>query len=285
MLPVLLEFKIIKIYTFGVFLVLAFFWGTFLLWKLIRMTVHKEEEIFDGLFFSLASAIFFGRLTYVLLHFKDFGFDFFKFLLINGYPGLSLYGALLGGFIALYLFFLKKKIPFAETVDYFIPSVFLSLAFGKIGGFFSGSEVGTKTKFLLAVRYFGFDGHRHLTALYAGLLFFLGCYLSYRLIFEIRKEKYHKGFVFCFFAWFFALVNFSLGKIKQGNLYFDEVASMILLLTFSFYFLYYFRSPVINFLSRIINSSKNYGQKTYQNVHRLAKRKTGKRSEKNSSTD
>ena len=31
MLPVLLDLKFVKIYTFGVFLVLAFFWGAFFL--------------------------------------------------------------------------------------------------------------------------------------------------------------------------------------------------------------------------------------------------------------
>ena len=90
MLPVLLDLKFIKIYVFGVFLVLAFFWGSFILWKNIRLTSQKEDEIFDALFFSLSGGLFFSRLFYVILNFDKFGFDFLKFILINGYPGLSL---------------------------------------------------------------------------------------------------------------------------------------------------------------------------------------------------
>src|SRR3989339_411654 len=124
MLPVLLNLKVIKIYTFGVFLVLAFFWGSYLLWRLIRLTSFKEEEVFDGLFWGLAGGIFFGRLFYIILNFSDFGFDLFRYILINGYPGLSLYGSLFGGFLTLFFYCLSKKIKFLEVIDYYIPPIF-----------------------------------------------------------------------------------------------------------------------------------------------------------------
>src|SRR3990167_3956926 len=188
MLPVLLDLKFIKIYTFGVFLVLAFFWGSFILWKNIRLTSQKEDEIFDGLFLALGGGLFFSRLLYVILNYDKFGFDVLKFILINGYPGLSLYGALFGSFIILYLYFLYKKISFKDTADYFITPVFIGLALGKLGSFFSGSEVGTQTKFFLSIKYFGYDGLRHLTPLYEGILFAMAAYMSYRLLFQIRRE-------------------------------------------------------------------------------------------------
>src|SRR3989338_9939126 len=101
MLPVLLNVGFLKIYTFGVFLVLGFFWATFLLWKNIRLTSLKEKDVFDGLFISLLGALFFGRLVYVILNFKDFGFNLLKFILINGYPGISLYGLIFCRFLVL----------------------------------------------------------------------------------------------------------------------------------------------------------------------------------------
>src|SRR3990172_4726798 len=104
MLPVLLDLKYIKIYTFGVFLVLAFFWGSFVLWKNVRLTSQKEDGIFDALFLSVAGGLLFSRVVYVALNFEKFGFDILKFILINGYPGLSIYGALAGAFLTLYLY-------------------------------------------------------------------------------------------------------------------------------------------------------------------------------------
>ena len=136
MIPILFTVGGLKIYTFGVFLVLAFFWGLFLFWKNIRLTVYKEEEKFDSIFLSLAGSLLIGRLVYVILNFKDFGFNLLKFILINGYPGLSLYGVLIGGFLTLFLYFLIKKISFRETIDYYISPIFLALGLGKLGSFF-----------------------------------------------------------------------------------------------------------------------------------------------------
>jgi len=280
MLPVLLDLGFIKIYTFGVFLVLGFFWATFLLWKNIRLTSFKEEDVFDGLFLSLLGALFFGRLVYVILNFKDFGFNLLKFILINGYPGISLYGSVFGGLLVLYLFSNIRKINFNELIDYFVTPLFIALVFGKVGAFFSGVEIGTKTNFLLKIKYVGFDGFRHLVGLYEGLMFIIGVLIAYKILFEIRKERYYKGFLLKFFIWFLALTIFLFDKIKDNRLYFfgqslDFLVSLIILLTTSFHFVYYFRSGILSFI-------KNYGQKIFKTVRSRAKKKIGKGKEKKS---
>ena len=283
MLPVLLNVGFLKIYTFGVFLVLGFFWATYLLWKNIRLTSYKEEDIFDGLFTSIFGAIFFGRLVYVLLNFKDFGFNILKFVLINGYPGITFYGSIFGGLLVLYLFLNSRKLNFSDSIDYFITPLFVALAFGKIGAFFSGVEVGTKTNFLLKVRYVGFDGLRHLVGLYEGLLFIIGLFISYKILFEIRKERYYKGFLLKFFLWFLALTIFLFDKIKDNRLYYfgqslDFLVSLIILLTISFHFVYYFRSGILSFI-------KNYGQKIFKAVRIGSKKKVRGGREKKPQSD
>lgn len=259
MLPVLLSFGPLKIYTFGVFLTLAFFWGSFLLWKNIRLSSFKEETVFNGLFLSLAGGLFVSRLLYVILHFNKFGFDLLKFILINGYPGLSLYGFLAGGLGSYYLFCLSKKMKFEEFSTYFTSSIFLALGFGKLGSFFAAEEAGSKTKFILSIKYFGYEGLRHLTPLYESILFFLGAFISYKLLFEIRRQNYPQGFNLYFLIWYFALVYTLAEPLKQREkLLFDlslnGLLSILLLLTFSFYFLYYFRDLIFKFAQ--------YGKKT-----------------------
>ncbi len=290
MLPVLLDLKVVKIYTFGVFLVLAFFWGSFLLWKNIRLTQHKEEEIFDGLFLSLLGALFFGRLTYVLLNFKSFGLSLGKFILINGYPGISLFGSIVGGFIIAIFYLYLKKIKIVDTLDYCISPLFLALGLGKLGSFFAGAEVGTKTKMFLAVHYVGFDGGRHLTALYESLFFFFVAYWSYKMLFEIRRDVLRNGFLVAFFVWAFSLDNFVFDKIKINPLYFygfrfNWIISIVLLLTSSLYFLYYFKSSIGSKLGLINNLITGYGQKTIKVIHRRQKNKIGEGERKDSKTD
>ncbi len=247
MLPVLLDLKLIKIYTFGVFLVLAFFWGTFLLWSNMRLSSYKEEEVFDGVFLGLAGALFFGRLLYVILHFDKFGFSFLKFILINGYPGISLIGSVVGGLLVFHLYTMFHKMSFFKASDYFTSPLLLSIAIGKMGSFFSGVEVGLKTKFPIAVKYVGYDGLRHPAALYESILFFVGAFIAYRIMFSMRRETFQRGFSIFFFWWYFAIVLLAFSKLAVPqssvlNYDFNMIASLIILLTSTLYFIYYFRS-------------------------------------------
>lgn len=279
MLPVLLDLRFIKIYTFGVFLVLAFFWGSFILWRNIRLTSYKENEIFDGLFLSLFGSLFFARLVFVIFNFEKFGFNILKFILINGYPGLSLIGGLFGGFLFYYFYFKTKKIQFREAVDYLVTPVLVALTFGKLGSFFAGVDVGTRTKLPLAIRYIGYDGGRHLTAFYEFLFFAVGAYITYRLLFEIRKERYSHGFVFMFFCWYFALTYFVFDKLKVNHLYllgqsFNLVVSGLTLLTFTIYFVYYFRRSFLH-----------YAKTAFKKITKTALRQPSSGSKQNQETD
>jgi phosphatidylglycerol:prolipoprotein diacylglycerol transferase len=266
MLPILLDLGYFKIYTFGIFLVLAFFWGSFMLWKNVQLTSYKEHDIFDALFVSLISGLFFGRLAYVILHFNKFGFDVIKFILINGYPGINIYGGLAGAFFGFYLFVNSKKIKFIEIVDYVISPLFIALGFVKIGAFFSGAEVGTTTKFLVSVKYANYDGLRHLSAFYEGLLFLLGAYFAYKLLFNVRKQKITQGYVFTFFWWYTSLVIGLFSSLKANQTYvsgvnFAIVISGFILLTLSIYLLYYWRVVILQRLSSLISFSKKHGHK------------------------
>lgn len=249
MIPVLLNISGIKMYTFGAFLMLALFWGCYLLWSTTRLSSYKEENVFDGLFISLAFGLFIGRFIYVWLHFADFGFSITKFIFINGYPGMSLYGAIIGGVAAFYVYAVTHKMHFLEILDYFIPALFLSIAIGKLGGFFAGVEVGLKTDFILAVRYAGYDGYRHLSALYESLLFFSGTILAYKLLFQVRRGVLSPGIGIIFFCWYVAFISLLVDRTKEieSTIMSDSARMLVLatiLLTTSVYFIYYFRSKI-----------------------------------------
>lgn len=271
MLPVLVDLPFLKIYTYGVFLVLAFFWGTFLLWKNFLLTSYKEEEIFDCVFLSLAGGLLVSRIFYVAQHFDQFGFNVLKFMLINGYPGLTLYGFLVGFVLTLYLVMSVKKLKFTEAVDYFVPAAFLALGFGKVGAFFAGSEVGSKTNFLLRLKYVGADGMRHLTPLYEGIFFFAGAIIAYQLLFAIRRERFQKGTNFLFFSWYVALVYAVFDLLKASRVFifdslsFNALFSYILLLTLSSYFIYYFKSSIFQFIN-------TYGKRFFKGFRKKAKK-------------
>lgn len=289
MLPVLLDLKFVKIYTFGVFLVLAFFWSTFLLWRNVSLTSYKEEDVFDGVFFSLFGGLFIGRLVYVALHFDKFGFNFSKFILINGYPGLSLQGILIGGFITFLIFTLIKKMKFSEIIDYAIPPILIALGIGKVGSFFSGVEVGAKTKFPLALKYANFDGLRHLTSLYEAIFFFVAAYFAHRLLFAIRRNHFDKGLGFFFFGWVFSLVYFIMDPLKTGkavvlNHSANWLVSLGLLLTFSAYLLYHLRTHLFEGTAKVTNLIK-HNAKTRSKIHHETQETANRGAGENSTAD
>lgn len=256
MLPILLQIGFIKIYTIGIFLVLAFFWGAYYLWKNIQLTSFKEEEVFDGLFIAMFGGALVGRLVYVILHFSDFGLSILKFILVNGYPGFSMWGGIIGFFLFLYLFCNSRKMKFEELIDYVIPPFFLALAIGKIGSFFAGVEIGVETALPVAIKYAGVDGMRHLTPLYEGILLILATYFSHRMIFTIRRGSLSRGFLLLFFFWFYSAVYFGLDFIRAtktmvfGYSAFGMLA-LIILLTLCLYFIYYFRAAFLQPILRI----------------------------------
>jgi prolipoprotein diacylglyceryltransferase len=283
MLPVLLDIQFIhlKIYTFGVFLVLAFFWGTFLLWRNVRLTSYKESDIFDGIFTAMFGGLFLGRLVHVILHFDKFGFNILKFILVNGYPGIHLFGTVIGGVLTFLIFCHFKKIKFSEIIDYLSAPLFIAIGIGKLGAFFSGTEVGTKTNFFIGLRYVNYDGFRHLTAFYEALVFFIAAAICHKMLFQIRREKYWKGMTFFFFCWTFSLVYFIFDPIKDNkDLIMGQsvngALSISLLLTFSLYFMYHLRSKIFGKMKNVTNSiNHKNGKHTHSKVHKSTKEEAG----------
>lgn len=260
MLPVLLDLKIIRIYTFGVFAVLALFWGLFWFWRNIKKTSYKEEKMFDVAFVSLLGAVFSARLMYVLLHFEDFGFSVLKFILINGYPGLSLVGALVGGFLVMGIISKLLKIDFLEAVAYSVPAVFLTLCIGYIGAFFAGSVAGTETSFILRVSYAGYEGMRHITALYEAIIMLLGFIISQNLLMRYRRDKIHVGSIFSFFVIVLSISHASLDFFKADRVYlfgvrFNVLSGITFLLIFSIWELYKYRTALVTKFRTIIKKN------------------------------
>lgn len=280
MVPVFIDLKGIKVYTFGIFLVLAFFWGAFLLWKNFRLTAYKEEDIFDGLFISLVGGLVGARAVYVILDFSEFKFNFLKYILVNGYPGLSLMGGLLSASIVLAIFMYRRKFKFTEYIDYFVTPLFVALGFGKLGSFFSGTEVGTVTKLPVALHYAGYAGARHLTALYEAILFFVGAYIAQRILYAIRREKYRKGFSWYFFWLYFSTVYFLFDKFKDRHIYFvgqsfNLALSLLVLPVSAVYLLYQLRAGFSKQLMVVKNSATRYGKKTFGSIRHKSAKKIG----------
>lgn len=279
MLPILLDLKIIKIYTFGVFAVLAFFWGLYFFWKHLKLTSYKEEEMFDSVFVGLLWSLFFGRLFYVIGNFDDFGFNILKFILINGYPGLSAWGMVCGATIGLYIFLKQRKIDVGKAIDYYVTPALVAMAVLKVGSFFAGADVGTKTKFFLSVTYAGHEGSRHITALYEALMFAIFAYVTKMLLLAIRREKVPHGFAYLLFLNVFSFTYLALDTLKENHLYFaginvNVVVSLVVFFVTTTFFIYHFRKEIVTNIKMALLSTYTYVAKNISKFTKTITKRT-----------
>lgn len=138
----------IPIYSYGLMiaigLLLALFVGQY------RFKKHKldDEIVFDLILICAISGFLGAKLLYVIVEFKDFMENPMQVL---GSAGFVVYGGIITGVLAGYIYTRVKKLNFMEVFDCVMPEVALVQAFGRIGCFLAGCCYGRKTDSFLGV--------------------------------------------------------------------------------------------------------------------------------------
>ncbi len=91
------------------------------------------ERIFNIVFLTALSSLFFSRLFYVIFHPNNIFGSLLGFLLFPYFPGLSLAGAVLGGFGFSILYFKLKNLPLGRLFDFFSIGFLVSYPLGFVG--------------------------------------------------------------------------------------------------------------------------------------------------------
>ena len=218
MSPILFTIGKFNVYSFGFFLSLAFLLSTFVIWKYAKDEL-KEEEYLDAFLYTSFAALIFARLTFIILHFNEFGTNILKYIVVRETPGLSLFGGLLGGFVYLFWYTRRTKENFWKLLDLFSVAGSFSLILAKIGEELGGAGFGRETNFFLSVNIAGLPGRRHPVELYEALLL---CILALVLVFVYQKSKrkiYPAGLVSSLFGAGLAIIIFLLEFLKEYRLY------------------------------------------------------------------
>jgi phosphatidylglycerol---prolipoprotein diacylglyceryl transferase len=173
MLPVLFSVANFPITSFGLFLTLAILAALFTVWRAAQVYEIDPEKLLDIFFLTIFSSFIFARLYFVLFH-PEILSDPFKILLINRYPGLSFWGGLLGGGLALRLFARRFKANLWQVFDFAMVGLFLGLSIGNIGCLLGSCGYGVMSDSNWAVSQAGVIGSRFpIQAIEVGLFFIL----------------------------------------------------------------------------------------------------------------
>jgi phosphatidylglycerol:prolipoprotein diacylglycerol transferase len=156
------------------------------------------DEAVDVTIYSIAGGVIGARLFYVALNMGTFLKSPIHILYLRE-GGLSWHGAMIGGFLGLYLMHLLKKIPMGRIADYAAVHGTLALAIGRIGCFLNGCCYGKECSLPWAVDFSeaGIHGHRHPTQIYEALLLVV-CFIVF--LWWWKKKKFDGEMTILMFA-------------------------------------------------------------------------------------
>jgi len=217
--PIFIAIGSVHIYSFSVFLVLSWFVCSFVFWKMLRSDGIDEDKIFDLTFYATLNAAILSRLTFVVTHWDLFRDTMLKIAAFWVQPGLSLYGAVLGGLGTLLILSKFQKVRLGYIVDAFAFAFLGAFLVGSIGVLMDGSVAGTITTLPWGIRYVGMEGIRHPVQLYELIA---GIGIMTITLFIKRKcdqDKRPYGVTGIWFFFIYCLVMFPLELLKDSHVY------------------------------------------------------------------
>ena len=178
-----------------------------------------------GIFVILLGVIG-ARLYYVIFQWDYYRENPGEILAIrNG--GLAIYGGILAGLLATYIFSRIKKIKFMTILDCLAPAVPLAQAIGRWGNFINGEAHGGPTDLPWGIMVDGIKVHP--TFLYELLDFFI----FILLYFFVSKRQKFEGQLFTLYLIIYGCGRFFIEAMRTDSLYFgpfrvSQLLSLIL---------------------------------------------------------
>lgn len=202
MYPVLATLGTVTVYSFGLFLALGLLFGTYQVWKYGRLFSLPEEKLLDGTLIVVLSGLVGARLLYVASNPTAFAEDPWSAAAFwRG--GLSFWGALIGGMVAIRIIASRFHWPAGNLFDLAAPAVALGSFFGYIGALLNGSAYGAQTDFVWGIKIPGLEGMRHPTQVIEALLQLA----LFVFLISIRRKVPFAGFL-----GFIYIIVYSMGR-------------------------------------------------------------------------
>lgn len=222
MLPVLFSVGSIPISSFGLFLALGFLAATFISWRIAKAYDLDESKILDFGLLTFFGGLIFARIYFVLFNLNYFSNISYVFL-INLYPGLSLWGGILGGVLTLKLLTLRAKLNFWQIADLASVGFIMGLVFGSFGCFLGGCGYGIISSSPISITAVGLIGKRlpiSLIEVFVYLIFFFW-------LWKAATRFHFNGKIISSALIFLGLEKFLAEYFKESSIY-GKIAPLIL---------------------------------------------------------
>ena len=199
----------------------------------------------DVLYTMMPVCVIFGflsaKLLFCIVEFKSLIENPKSVLMGNGFV---VYGGIIGGILAGYLFCKWKKLDFISYFDIFMPSVALAQGFGRIGCFLAGCCYGRETDSFLGITFTNSDFAPNGVKLLPTQLFSsAGMFLIAVILFLYARKERTKGCVSALY-----LILYSFGRFFMEFLRNDYRGEIGILSTSQFISIFIFAAGLIWFI-------------------------------------
>ncbi|WP_040214061.1 prolipoprotein diacylglyceryl transferase [Clostridium polynesiense] len=215
MRPVLFRIFGIEVYGYGLMIALGIISGILLLNYRAKKRGYNEDNILNMALLAVAGGILGGKLLYIITDYKAV-LQNPSMIIKNFGEGFVIYGAIMGGGIAVYLYCRTKHWNIYKILDLAVPSVAIGQGFGRIGCFFAGCCYGAPTNSPLSCEFpaggFAPAGiHLHPTQIYSSVFNFLLAF--FLLWYDNKKER--KGRTFSLYLIIYSIGRFLIEIIRN----------------------------------------------------------------------
>ncbi|MBQ8254643.1 MAG: prolipoprotein diacylglyceryl transferase [Clostridia bacterium] len=183
----------------------------------------KQDDVFDYAIWAVLSGVIGARIYYVATKFEDYKADTpletFKNCIAIWEGGIAIYGAIIGGLLAVIAVSYFKKIKLGKALDMISPAVMLAQSIGRWGNFFNAEAHGgpTTLPWRMGIRNDEFPSavYVHPTFLYESLWNILG----FVLINLFYKKKKYDGQIFVMYLTWYGFGRMLIEGLRTDSLY------------------------------------------------------------------
>jgi phosphatidylglycerol:prolipoprotein diacylglycerol transferase len=231
--PVAFELGSFSMRWYSTFLTLAVVWLIFWMWLQVKKGAQITlDTVLSMALVGIPSGIIFARLLHVIddiviasLHPElTASGQVINYLqhpgLIIGGAGLTIYGAILGAALGIWVYCKITKTKMGYIVDLMAPGIIIAQAIGRVGCLLNGCCYGTPTTLPWGLVYtdpqsFGFNGGipTHPTVVYE----IIYCIIVFVVLMMLRKKLKPDGSLFTLYLAFYAAWRLGIDFLRDGT--------------------------------------------------------------------
>lgn len=212
MYPILFKIGTFEVHTFGLILILAF--GAAFLVGRARAPKYglSAEQVADAFFWTLVAGVLGARVGFIVQELGYYTAHPDKLLSLK-FQGLTSYGGLVGGLIALLFLARKHKVPARTYLDLAGVPLLLGHAIGRIGCLLNGCCYGGQCTLPWGIHVDGQPGLFHPAQVYDSLMTLGGMFV----LIQIEKRGLRPGQSVCLAVIFYSVSRFIYEFWRAGT--------------------------------------------------------------------